>query len=66
MVIEGLQAWELIAGKEKRKMLRMLAPKDDRMASIYSKMAKARELHKNVSQMQSVRRHYHDKSSILT
>jgi hypothetical protein len=46
MVIYGLQAWELIAGKEKRKMLRMLAPKDARMASIYSKMAKARELHK--------------------
>ncbi|KAH8974887.1 hypothetical protein BDL97_01G125600 [Sphagnum fallax] len=40
------KAWELIAGKEKRKMLRMLAPKDARMASIYSKMAKARELHK--------------------
>jgi hypothetical protein len=27
-------------------MLRMLAPKDERMASIYSKMAKAREFHK--------------------
>ncbi|CAK9192558.1 unnamed protein product [Sphagnum troendelagicum] len=41
------KAWELIAGKEKRKMLRMLAPKDARMASIYSKMAKIRGIQGN-------------------